>query len=390
MTCSEDYTASDDVLHLLSEQGLGSIPVVVRILINTAMVAERQKFLGVGAYERSESRVDRANGFKPKTVNTRMGSITFDVPQVREGDFYPCSLEKGMRSERALKVAIAELYVQGVSTRKVAAVTEKLCGLSISSAQVSRVSAELDAVLDEWRQRPLGAFAYLVLDARYEQVRQGGMVRSAAVLTALGIDEYGKRHVLGVSVALSEHEVHWREFLQSLVKRGLHGVKLIVSDAHEGLNAARMAVFASVPWQRCQFHLQQNASAYVPRQDMKEQVARDIRAIYSAPDRAAADELLRRTVERYQKIAPRLADWMSSSIPQGLTVFALPQEHQRLLRTSNMLERTNREIRRRTRVATLFPNEASCLRLVSAVLMEISEEWESGRVYLTMSGKQTT
>jgi len=390
MARSEDYTASDDVLHLLSEQGLGSIPEVVRILINAAMVAERQKFLGVGAYERSESRVDHANGFKPKTVNTRMGSITFDVPQVREGDFYPCSLEKGMRSERALKVAIAELYVQGVSTRKVAAVTEKLCGLSISSAQVSRVSAELDTVLEEWRQRPLGAFAYLILDARYEQVRQGGMVRSAAVLAALGIDEHGKRHVLGVSVSLSEHEVHWREFLQSLVKRGLHGVKLIVSDAHEGLGAARTAVFASVPWQRCQFHLQQNASAYAPRQDMKDQIARDIRAIYNAPDRAAADDLLRRTVERYQKIAPRLADWMASSIPQGLTVFALPQEHQRLLRTSNMLERTNREIRRRTRVATLFPNEASCLRLVSAVLMEISEEWESGRVYLTMSGKQTT
>jgi transposase-like protein len=390
MACTEDYTASDDVLHLLSEQGLGSIPEVVRILINAAMVAERQKFLGVGAYERSESRVDRANGFKPKTVATRMGSISFDVPQVREGDFYPCSLEKGMRSERALKLAIAELYVQGVSTRKVAAVTEKLCGLSISSAQVSRVSAELDTVLEEWRQRPLGAFAYLILDARYEQVRQGGMVQSAAVLSSVGIDEYGRRHVLGVSVALSEHEVHWREFLQSLVKRGLHGVKLIVSDAHEGLGAARMAVFASVPWQRCQFHLQQNASAYVPRQDMKEKVARDIRAIFNAPDRTVAEDLLRRTVERYEKIAPKLADWMISSIPQGLTVFALPQEHQRLLRTSNMLERTNREIRRRTRVATLFPNEASCLRLVSAVLMEISEEWESGRVYLTMNGKQMT
>jgi transposase-like protein len=390
MACDENYTASEDVLDLLSEQGLGSIPEVVRILINAAMVAERQKFLGVGPYERGEARTGRANGFKPKTVNTRMGSVTFDVPQVREGDFYPCSLDKGMRSERALKVAIAELYVQGVSTRKVAAVTEKLCGLSISSTQVSRVSAELDVVLEEWRNRPLGAFRYLILDARYEQVRQGGMVRSAAVLTAIGVDEHGKRHVLGVSVALSEHEVHWREFLQSLIKRGLHGVQLIVSDAHEGLGAARMAVFAGVPWQRCQFHLQQNASAYVPKQDMKERVARDIRAIYNAPDRASADDLLRRAVERYEKLAPKLASWMAEAIPQGLTVMAFPQEHQRLLRTSNMLERTNREIRRRTRVATLFPNEASCLRLVSAVLMEISEEWESGRIYMTMTTTSQT
>ena len=390
MACEEKYTASSDVLDLLSEQGLGSIPEVVRILINAAMVAERQKFLGVGPYERGDARMDRSNGFKPKTVNTRMGSITFDVPQVREGDFYPCSLEKGMRSERALKVAIAELYVQGVSTRKVAAVTEKLCGLSVSSTQVSRVAAELDSVLEEWRNRPLGVFRYIILDARYEQVRHGGMVRSAAVLSAIGIEEHGKRHVLGVSVALSEHEVHWREFLQSLVKRGLRGVQLVVSDAHEGLAAARMAVFGSVPWQRCQFHLQQNASAYVPRQHMKEQVASDIRSIFNAPDRASADEMLRRMVGKYEVTAPKLAAWMAEAIPQGLTIFAFPQAHQRLLRTSNMLERTNREIRRRTRVATLFPNEASCLRLVSAVLMEISEEWESGRIYMTMTTENQT
>ncbi len=309
------------------------------------------------------------------------------MPQVREGGFYPQSLEKGLRSERALKLALAEMYVAGVSTRKVARITEELCGFEVSSTQVSRCTALLDEELSAWRNRPLEAYPYVVLDARYESVRQGGQVLDAAVLVALGVRADGKREILGVSVKLSEAEVHWRAFLTDLKDRGLHGVKLFVSDDHAGLKAARKAVFPSVPWQRCQFHLQQNAAAYVPRQDMRKAVAAAIRDIFNAPDNDEAKRLLERFVAKYQSKAPKLAAWAAEAIPQGLTVFALPPAHRRRLRTTNALERVNKEIKRRTRVATLFPNESSCERLVTAVAMEISEEWVTGKIYLNMEAQ---
>ena len=225
---------------------------------------------------------------------------------------------------------------------------------------------------------------FLFLDARYEKVRQSGQVRDAAVLLAVGVNERGKREVLGVSVSLGEHEVHWRAFMKDLQSRGLSGVELVVSDDHLGLKAARQAVFGGIPWQRCQFHLQQNAQAHVPRQSLKSEVAADIRAIFNAPDRPAAEALLAQTVAKYAVTAPKLADWMETNILEGLTVFAWPARSRRLLRTVNGLERLNREIRRRTRVAVLFPNEASCLRLATAIVMEVSEEWETGRVYLRL------
>ena len=384
MTYQDDFTLPSELLEQVAEQGLDFLPELIRIVINTAMQIERQKHLGVGPYERSAERLGHANGFKPKTVSTRIAPITFDIPQVREGGFYPQALEKGLRSERALMLALAEMYVQGVSTRKVAAITERLCGSEISSTQVSRASALLDEVLEAWRNRPLGTIIYLYLDARYEKVRLDGQIRDAAVLMASGVNPEGKRLILGVSVSLGEQELHWRDFLQSLVERGLNGVELIISDAHVGLQAARKAVFSGIPWQRCQFHLQQNASQYVPRQSMKREVAADIRAIFNAPDRAQAEAQLRRTVEKYAHCASRLADWLEGNIPEGLTVFAFPEDHWRRIRTVNSLERVSQEIRRRTRVAGIFPNEASCLRLVSALLMEISETWETGRIYLSL------
>ena len=224
-----------------------------------------------------------------------------------------------------------------------------------------------------------------MLDATYVKVRHGGSVIDCSVLIAAGVREDGKRMVLGCSVSLSEAEVHWREFLESLVRRGLHGVELITSDNHAGLKAALRAVMPAVKWQRCQFHLQQNAAAYVPKVELRPQVARDIRAIFNAPNRAEADRLLELAVERYRKVAPALVNWIGANIAEGLTVFEYPEHHRRRLRTSNMLERLNCELKRRTRVATLFPNEASILRLATAVLAEISEDWETGRIYLSMS-----
>jgi transposase-like protein len=382
MTYQEDFTLPSEYLEQLSEQGTEFLPELIRILVNAAMHLERQKHLGAGWHERTPERQGHANGYKAKTVQTRVGDITFAIPQVREGGFYPGALEKGLRSERALTMTLAEMYVQGVSTRKVKAITEQLCGIEISSSQVSRATAQLDEVLAAWRNRPLGEYVYLYLDARYEKVRQDGQVRDAAVLLAAGVNWAGQRDLLGVSVALGEQEVHWRAFLQSLVQRGLQGVQLIISDAHPGLRAARQAVFGGIPWQRCQFHLQQNARAYVPRKSLLPEVADDLRTIFNAPDRATAEAWLVQTIKKYETSASRLADWLEVNIPAGLTVFSFPRSHQRRLRTANLLERLSQEIKRRTRVVGLFPNEAACLRLISAFLMEKSETWLLGRMYL--------
>jgi putative transposase len=384
MIYKDDCTLPKEYLEQLTEEGLESLPEMIRLLVNQAMQIERDKHLNVKPYERSEERQGHANGYKPKTVKTRAGEVTFDIPQVREGGFYPEALEKGLRSERALVLALAEMYVQGVSTRKVAAITERLCGTQVSATQVSRAAEQLDETLEAWRTRPLGEVVYLYLDARYEKVRQAGSVQDAAILMASGVKRDGKRSILGISVSLSEGQEHWRAFLEGLVKRGLQGVQLIISDDHRGLEAARKAVFTGIPWQRCQFHLQQNAQQYIPRVGMRKEAAEEIRTIFNAPDRDTADTYLKKAVEKYAIIAPKLADWMEVNIPEGFTVFSFPRDHQRRLRTSNYLERLSQEIKRRTRVIRVFPNELSCLRLISAILMEIGEEWEYGRLYLEM------
>lgn len=384
MTRPSDFTLPTLLLDQINEFGLDAIPELMRILINTAMLAERQKYLKAQPFERSPERQAHSNGFKPKTLLTRFGQVTFSIPQVREGGFYPNALEKGLRSERALKLALAEMYLQGVSTRKVAAITEELCGSQVSSALVSSAVAQLDPVLKSWRERPLAQIIYLYLDARYEKVRQDGVVRDAAVLVATGVNPAGKREVLGVSVATSEAEIHWRGFLKGLVERGLSGVTLIVSDDHAGLKAARKAVFGGVAWQRCQFHLQLNASAYVPKMEMRKEVASDIRSIFNASDRESALSRLKVVVEKYRKTASKLSEWLEQNIEEGLMVFNFPEKHRRLLRTTNSLERVNEELARRSRVVRIFPNEVSLLRLMSALLMEISEEWQGAeKVYLS-------
>ena len=376
----------DAVMELLIENGFEGFADVLRILLNEAMKVERDQALGAQLYQRTDTRKGYANGYKPKTVDTRIGKLSVDVPQVRgDVDFYPSSLERGCRSERALKLAIAEMYVKGISTRRVTDVLEKMCGLDISSTQVSRVAGILDEQLNRWRNRLLGEYPYLVLDAHYEKVRKNGSVLPCAVFTAIGVDADGRREILGVSVSLSEAETHWRQFLKSLKKRGLSGVKFITSDDHDGLKAALNAEFTAVTWQRCQCHLQRNAVKYVPKVSMRSRVAEDLRDIFDAKNLTCAEERLQKCVARYSKSAPQLADWIEENIPEGLAVFALPSVHRRRMRTTNMLERLHEEIKRRTRVARLFPNEASLLRLVSAIEMEISEDWIAGKRYLDMT-----
>jgi putative transposase len=377
-----ESTTMDDVLKLLISNGTDAILPVFKTLMNEAMKIERNQAIGAGPYERSDERNGHANGYKDKTINTGIGKITLDIPQARGMSFFPQSLNKGMRSERALKLAIAEMYVNGVSTRKVSEITEKLCGLDISSTQVSNFSKLLDEDLENFRSRPLGSFMYVQFDAIYEKIRHTGTVKSLPILVAIGIDSSGRREVLGVSASLSEAEIHWRNFMVSLHKRGLSGIKLITSDGHPGLKSAAESVFPSVPWQRCQFHMAQNAQSYAPKKSMKLEIGQSVRNIFTSPTLKDARDYIEKAIDEYSKKAPDFVKWLNENIEEGLVVYNYPKEHRLKIRTSNCLERVNKEIRRRTKVAGLFPNESSCLRLVTAVLQEINEGWATEGPYI--------
>jgi putative transposase len=387
-------TISNDLINLLLHDGLGEgFPKIAEILMNAAMLVERAKHIGVAPHERSEQRNGHANGFKPRTFHTSMGALELSLPQVRGSDapFRTSLLEKGSRSDRSLKAAIAEMYIQGVSTRRVTKVMGELCGFEVSSTQVSNLTATLDEEFEKWRTRLLPEISHLFLDATYYKVRIAGNVRDCATLIAIGIRrDNGKRVILGVSCALSEAEIHWREFLIGLKERGIGIPDLVTSDAHEGLRAALRATMNSSPWQRCQFHLQQNAQAHIPTKDLKEKVAEDIRRIFNAENRAHAEEKLAAFVAEYSSKAPQLAAWADAKLPEGFTVFSFPEAARKRLRTSNMCETLNSQIKRRTRVVGLFPGEPSLLRLVTAVLIEISEEWETGKVYLQIKETKPT
>ena len=330
MTPDPEQRLPRELLKELIEEGSDAFRGVLEKLLNTAMQMEREEFLGARRWERSEQRRDHANGYKAKTLSTRVGQLQIRIPQVRHLDFYPRSLERGCRSEKALKLAIAEMYVMGVSTRKVTEITEQLCGTEISASQVSRISKLLDDELEQFRNRPLGSYPVVYLDAHYEKVRRQGSIQDVAVLKATGVNCWGKREVIGVSCRLSEAEVHWREFLQQLQKRGLEGVQLIVSDDHSGLRAARRAVFPSVPWQRCQFHLSQNAQRYARRSDQRAAIATDIRDIFNAPSGGDASGQSR-AILRPQPGAGRLDGDQSAGRLYGLsfcTFYLAAHSHQ--------------------------------------------------------------
>ena len=286
---------------------------VFTALFNLAMRLERERFLGAGLYERSPERRGYANGYKPKRLDTGAGTVSVDVPKAAgtAEPFYPQSLERGRRSSRAVMLAIAEMYVQGVSTRDAATVMAEFGLESLSSTQVSRAAALLDEELAAWRGRPLAEIHYLFLDARYEKLREAGVVRDAALFTAVGIGPDGRRRVLGVSSEPSEAEVHWRSFLDSLIARGLRGVRFIVSDDHAGLKAARRAVFPGATWQRCQFHLAQNAIHHAPTAAIRKRIGSELRRVWNAPTLVAAEEELARLVAGYRGTADRLADWLA-------------------------------------------------------------------------------
>jgi putative transposase len=372
-------TTVEALLEHLIEHGPNDIATIFARAFELAMQIERERFLGAGHYERTPERHGYANGYKPKRIDTPAGTVSVQVPKtagIADAAFYPQSLERGRRSVRAVMLAVAEMYIKGVSTREVEAVMREFGIESLSSSQVSRATKLLDGELEAWRTRPLGEIKYLFIDARYEKVRLGGVVRDAAVLSAIGIGPDERRRVLGVSVALSEAEVHWRAFLESLQARGMRGVEYVVSDDHAGLRAARRAVLGGAKWQRCQFHLAQNAIHHSPNVAIRKRIGAELRAVWNANTLAKAETALTELVVAYRETAPKLAAWLEENMPEGLAVFSLPEHHRRRMRTSNPMERSvQQELKRRTVKVRVFPNEEALERLVTAVLVEIDERW---------------
>lgn len=385
MAYETDYTLLEQVIQMLAANKDNKFSRVIETVVNEAMKLERTQALQAEPYERTDERTGYANGFKDKTLALATGKVLLKIPQVRGLEFYPSCIEKGIRSERSLKLAIAEMYVKGVSTRRVSDIVEILCGTEVSSSQVSRLAKELDAEVESWRASPIGQIQYLILDARYESVRVGSQVVKQALLLAIGVDYNGERHILDTSVANSEAEVNWRAFLEGLVRRGMHGLRMITSDDHSGLRAAIDAIFPGILWQRCQFHLQQNAHAYVKRKDDVPVVSADIRKVFNAPDYENAERYLNQLVETYQKTNPRLAAWADENLREGLSVFHIPENHRRKMRTSNLAERQMKEIKRRTRVVGVFPNAESLLRLAATLLLEQNDQWQNDKRYLPES-----
>jgi transposase-like protein len=358
---------------------------IVELGLQALMEAERDAYVGAAPFERTGVRRTQRNGYKPRTLTTRVGRLELRVPKTRDGRFYPSLLERYQRSEGALIAALAECYIQGVSTRKVAAICEELFGEGLSHETISRYAQRLDEEIEPWRTRSLaGRYPYLMLDARYEKARVEGRIVDVAVLVALGVSEDGHREVLAVDVAHGETRASWSAFLEDLIARGLEGVQLVVSDAHPGMADARRRHLPGVPWQRCQRHFLENALDRSPKA-LEDTLHRRLRGVWDnegSYDEAGA--ALAELAADLEAEHPKLAEWLEAEGQETLTCFHFPAEHRRRIRTTNGLERVNQELKRRTRVVRIFPNPESCRRLAAALLKEYHEDWISGRRYLRM------
>ena len=360
---------------------------MLRVMIREVMHEEVTQHLEAEPYERTDSRRGHRNGRKPRTLNTRVGKLEFEIPQVRGTEPYnPSIFGRWQRSERALLSACAEMYFMGVSTRKVSAVLEKMGGFSLSAATVSRVAAELDEKLEEFRSRSLGdrSWPYLIVDARYEKARHAGRIVSRAVLIVAGVDDDGRREILTWRIADRESQETWSEVFQELKGRGLSGVALVVSDGHEGIQAAIERMFPASAWQRCRVHFIRNALNKVSYRDHKA-LAKELRALFRHSESDLCRQAAQEIAHRWGKKSSKLAKQIEDQIEQCLAILEFPATHRRRLHSTNMVERLMREVKRRTRVVGIFPNDASCDRLVGAILVESHDTWQCEQIrYLSM------
>jgi putative transposase len=355
----------------------------VRVLSQALMEVEVAQHIGAERYERTGERSGQRNGYRERSWDTRVGTLELQVPRVRDGSYFPSLLEPRKRAERALVAVVREAYVQGVSTRRVDDLVKALGLDGISRSQVSRLCAELDDEVERFRQRKLeGAYPVIWLDATFVKVRRDHRVVSMAIVIAIGVNAAGQREVLGLDVGPSEDGAFWHAFLRSLVSRGLSGVQLVTSDAHEGLKGAIAAVLQGASWQRCRTHFMRNALALVPK-GAQQMVAATIRTVFVQPDASSAREQWRRVADSFRGRFPKLAHLLDEAEADVLAYLAFPSEHWRQIWSNNPLERLNREVKRRTDVVGIFPTEPSIVRLVGAVLAEQHDEWQVSRRYFS-------
>ena len=384
MTKKEPKLTSTAVKDLMLQNPEG-MREVVRAVLQEVLEAEMNDVLGAAKGERTPERLGYRAGYYPRTLVTRVGKLELRVPQDRAGRFSTELFERYQRSEQALVATLAEMYVQGVSTRKVKAITEELCGHAFSASTISAINKRLDASLKAFAERPLAEpLPYLILDARYEKVREAGVVMSQAVLVAIGIDWDGRRQILGVEIANRESRSAWKDFLLALKTRGLNGVEFVVADDHAGLRAAIREVLPEAAYQRCYVHFLRNALDYLPRK-ADDDCLQELRWLYDRRDLTEARADLAQWLAKWTARYPKLTVWVEETIEETLTFYKLPRRHHKHLKSTNMLERFNEEIRRRTYVVRIFPNADSCLRLVRALAVETHENWLEANRYLNMN-----
>lgn len=383
MTKKEGKPELLDVKGLLSAEEDFLRPLVERV-VQAALEAEMTEALGAAKGERTAQRRGYRSGYYERNLITRVGTLELRVPQDREGRFSTSLFERYQRSEKALVAALAEMYVQGVSTRKVKAVTEELCGHEFSASSISAINRTLDEGLRAFAERRLDdAYPYVILDARYERIREGGVIVSQAVLVAIGIDWEGRRQILGVELANRESRSSWKDFLLGLRRRGLHGVQFAVSDDHAGLKAAIREALPEAVWQRCYVHFLRNALDYVPRK-VDDDCLQELRWFYDRRELGEVRRDIAAWLAKWQGKYPKLTAWVEENIEETLSYYRLPLPHHKHLKSTNMLERLNQEIKRRSHVVRIFPHAQSCLRLVRALAAETHENWLEGPRYLNM------
>lgn len=386
MTQKKDKAASSNLEDLVPvvREDLDLLKKLTLEAVQQCLEAEMEEAIGAGKGERTESRVSYRSGYYTRNLVTRVGKLELRVPQDRKGVFQTELFERYQRSEKALVSALAEMYVQGVSTRKVKEITEELCGHTFSASTISRSTQKLDGELEKFARRRLDEdYPYLIVDARYEKVREEGVIQSRAVFIAIGVNWEGRRCILGVEMSNRESESSWKDFLTGLKERGLRGVEFVVSDNHAGLKLAIQELLPNAAWQRCYVHFLRNALDYLPRKGADDCLT-ELRWIYQRRNLQEARADLAAWLSKWQAKYPKLCDWVEESIEQTLSFYQLPQAHHKHLKSTNLLERVNQELKRRTLVVRIFPNVDSCLRLTRALAVEIHEDWIEGTRYLNM------
>lgn len=381
-------TVDSEILHhlFLKDAKDSGMAKLLESVLNQVLEAQVTEQIGADRYERTESRQAYRNGSRIRPLSTRVGTIHLNVPRLRDGRFSTELFARYQRSEQAFVLALMEMVVNGVSTRKVSHITEELCGTEFSKSTVSNLCKALDPIVTAWNHRPLedGRFPFVIVDALYMKVREDGRVRSRGVLVATGINTDGYREVLGFQVGDSESEATWSELFAWLKRRGLKGVDVITSDSHGGLVNAIRKEFQGAVWQRCQTHFMRNVLDAAPKALQPEIRAR-VRAILDAPDLQTARLLLKETLSSYESKASKAMQILEEGFDDATAVLALPERYRKRLRTTNSVERMNEEIRRRERVIRIFPNRESLERLIGALLMEMDDQWASGKKYLDMA-----